>query len=64
MTDTLQVDDVTARGVLPWGLAMEFYKDDETKFAYFERRYREMKSMAMMKQPASEQQILNVYGII
>ena len=64
MTDTLQVDDVTARSVLPWGLAMELYKDDETKFAYFERRYREMKAMAMMKQPASEQQIINVYGAI
>lgn len=62
MTDVLQVDDVTARSVLPWGLAMELYKDDETKFAYFERRYREMKAMSMMKQPASEQQMVNIYA--
>lgn len=64
LDDILQVDDVTARSVLPWGLAMELYKDDETKFAYFERRYREMKDISMMKPPASEGQILNVYGII
>jgi len=64
MTDALQVDDVTARSVLPWGLAMELYKDDEIKFAYFERRYREMKSMSMTKQPVSEIQMLDVYGII
>lgn len=64
MTDTLQVDDVTARSVLPWGLAMNLYTDDDVKFAYFERRYREMKAMSMIKQPASEEQILNVYGAI
>ena len=62
MTDTLQVDDVTARSVLPLALAMELYKDDETKFAYFERRYREMKAMSMTKPPVSEQQIINIYG--
>jgi hypothetical protein len=43
---------------------MEFYKADETKFPYFERRYREMKAMAMIKQPASEEAIINVYGAI
>ena len=64
MTDTLQVDDVTARSVLPWGLATELYKDDETKFAYFQSRYREMKALSMTKQPASEQQIINIYGAI
>jgi hypothetical protein len=64
MTDVLQVDDVTARSVLPWGLAMEFYKDDDVKFAYFQSRYREMKALAMTKQPASEGQILNLYGVI
>lgn len=61
MSDTLQVDDVTARSVLPWGLAMELYKDDDTKFAYFQSRYLQMKASAMPKQPASEQQIINVY---
>lgn len=64
MTDTLQVDDVTARSVLPWGLAVELYKDDDSKFAYFQSRYREMKAMAMIKQPASEEAIVNVYGCI
>ena len=64
MSDVLQVDDVTARSVLPWGLAMELYKNDETKFAYFERRYREMKALSMTKQPASEIQILDVYGVV
>lgn len=64
MTDTLQVDDVTARSVLPWGLAMELYKDDDNKFAYFQSRYREMKSLSMVKPPASEQQQINVYGYI
>jgi hypothetical protein len=64
MDDVLQVDDVTARSVLPWGLATELYKDDETKFAYFQSRYREMKALSMMKQPASEQQIIDVYSIV
>ena len=64
MTDVLQVDDVTARSVLPWALATELYKDDEQKFAYFERRYREMKATSMPKQPASETQILDVYSIL
>lgn len=64
MTDVLEVDDVTARSVLPWGLAMEFYKEDETKFAYFERRYREMKATSITKPLASEQQMLNAYGNI
>jgi hypothetical protein len=64
MTDVLQIDDVTARSVLPWGLAMELYKDDDTKFAYFERRYNEMKALSITRQPASEQQAINVYGAI
>lgn len=64
LTDTLQVDDVTARSVLPWGLAMEFYKDDETKFAYFQSRYMEMKALSAPKQLATEQQIINIYGAI
>lgn len=64
MTDTLQVDDVTARSVLPWGLAMEFYKDDDVKFTYFERRYKEMKANAIIKQPVGESQIVNIYGLI
>jgi hypothetical protein len=64
MTDVLQVDDVTARSVLPWGLAMELYKDDDTKFAYYRDRYQEMKSASMPRQLASEQQIVNMYGPI
>jgi hypothetical protein len=65
LSTVLQVDDVTARSILPWGLGMELYKDaSQTKFAYFERRYREMKALSMLKQPASESAILNVYGII
>jgi len=64
LTDTLQVDDVTARSVLPWGLAQELYKDDETKFNYFRSRYNEMKTQAMIKPPTSEQQIKNYYGNI
>lgn len=64
MNDVLQVDDVTARSVIPWGLATELYKDDEAKFAYFQGRYERMKALSMAKQPASEQQIINIYGAI
>lgn len=64
LADTLQVDDVTARSVLPWGLAAELYKDDEVKFAYFQGRYRETKALSMTKPPASEQQITDVYSFI
>lgn len=61
LTDTLQIDDVTARTVLPYGLAMELYKYDEVKFSYFRDRYRELKGLSMVKQPSSEQQQVNIY---
>jgi hypothetical protein len=64
LTDTMQLDDVTCRSVLPWGLSMELYKTDEVKFKYFQSRYREMKSLSMIKQPVTEQQIINLYGSI
>jgi hypothetical protein len=62
LTDVLQVDDVTARSVLPWGLGMELYKTDETKFAYFRDRYMGMKALSMEKPPVTEQPITDLYG--
>jgi hypothetical protein len=62
LTDTMQLDDVTCRSLLPWGLAMELYKSDEVKFKYFQSRYREMKALSMIKQPATETAILNYYA--
>jgi hypothetical protein len=62
LTDTMQLDDVTCRSLLPWGLAMELYKSDETKFKYFQSRYKEMKALSMIKQPATESAILNYYA--
>ena len=62
LTDVLQVDDVSARSILPWGLAAELYKSDETKYKHFLNRYKEMKALSMLKQPVTESAILDMYG--
>jgi hypothetical protein len=62
LTNNLQVDDVCAMSILPWALAMELYKSDETKFKHFQGRYKEMKALSMLKAPATEVAILDYYS--
>lgn len=63
MTDTLEVDDITARTLLPYALGMELFKDEnEALYNHFYRRYNDLKILGMTKQPAIEEKIINVYG--
>lgn len=64
MTDELQVDDVTARTLLPYGLAAELFKEENPDiYNHFIKRYHELKALAEIKQPASEQAIIDIYGL-
>lgn len=63
MTDTLSVDDVTARTLLPYGLGMELFKgEDEDMYKHFKSRYQELKAFTIVPQPVSEELIADVYG--
>jgi hypothetical protein len=63
--DTLQVDDITARTLLPYGLGMELFKEEnQTVYQHFLNRYRDLKNLSMQKQPASEEKIIDYYAHI
>lgn len=63
LTDTLQIDDVTARTVLPYGLAAHLMIEENTTTAsFFNQRYEELKSLANRKPPAAIEEIQNFYG--
>lgn len=63
ITDILEVDDVTARTLLPYALGMELFKDEnETLYNHFYRRFNDLKVLGLTKQPAIEEKIINVYG--
>lgn len=63
LTDTLQLDDVTARKVLPYGLASNLILSENAEHAsFFNDRFEELKADANKKQPASIEQITNLYG--
>lgn len=63
MGDMVQVDDVTARTTMVYGLGAELFKEENPAiYKHFSVRFKELKALAMVKQPASEQAILNIYG--
>jgi hypothetical protein len=63
MTDTLQVDDVTARTILPYGLGAHLMLSENTDSAsFFQQRYEEMKLNSGRQHPSSIETITNVYG--
>lgn len=63
LTDTMQVDDVTARKVLPYGLAAHLLLNENPSVAaYFNDRYEEMKFIETKRPPAAFEQIEDVYG--
>ena len=58
--DILQIDDRTAATVLPYGLAAHLLMDeDQSKSAFFNARYDELKR----KRPAKMSAIKDVYGV-
>ena len=63
LTDTMQIDDVTARTVLPYGLAAHLMLDENPATAsYFNGRFAEMKADANKKPPSPTEKIENIYG--
>lgn len=63
ITDTLQVDDVTARTVMPYALAAQLMLQENSDIAsFFQQRFEEMKRGEEENQPASWESIENVYG--
>lgn len=63
VNDVLEVDDVTARTLLPYALGMELFKEEnEEIYAHFYKRFNDLKILSMVKQPAVEEKIINVYG--
>lgn len=61
LTDTLHVDDVTARTLLPYALTSELFKtEDETIYQYANARYQQLKQSA--KQAVQFGDIADYYG--
>jgi hypothetical protein len=63
LTDTLQVDDVTAITILPYGLAAHLLlEENDTMAAFYQSRYEELRNISSIKQPTSESQIVDMYN--
>lgn len=61
--DVLELDDVTCRTLLPYGLAAELFKEENKDVSSFcKNRYDELKANSVLRKPASEQVITDVYG--
>lgn len=63
--DTLQLDDVTCRTVLVYGLGAELFKEEGKEnnvYSHFLNRYRELKAFSLIKPPAAEQVITDFYA--
>lgn len=63
LTDTMQLDDVTARTIVPYGLAAHLMLNENPDTAsFFNGRYEELKGAASKKPPSSTEQITSLYG--
>jgi hypothetical protein len=63
ITDQMQVDDVTAKTIVPYGLAAHLLLTENPDSAnYFQQRFEELKRLASQQQTASEEMITNLYG--
>ncbi|MFD0673925.1 hypothetical protein [Cohnella sp. GCM10027633] len=61
--DTMQLDDVTCRTIVPYGLAAHLLLTENSDAAsFFQQRYEELKSDASEMPPATIEAITNVYG--
>ena len=62
ISSAVQVDDNTARTVLPYGLAMELFKEENPDMAaHFKQRYNELKESMFIKRAEMPTKILDVY---
>lgn len=63
LTDVLQVDDVTARTILPYGLAAHLLLQENPDVAsFYNERFEDLKREASKRPPAAFETIENVYG--
>jgi hypothetical protein len=63
MTDAMQLDDVTCRTLLPYGLCADLFKEENSQIATFcLTKYKELKAVATKAKPANEQVMVDVYG--
>lgn len=63
LNQTLTVDDITARTILPYGLAAHLLlTENSASAAFFNQRYEELKFAGTRQQAASAEQIINIYG--
>ena len=62
-TENVQVDDITARSILPYGLASHLLLTENAESAsFFQQRYEELKFSGTRQQAASAEQITDIYG--
>lgn len=63
LNQTLTIDDITARTILPYGLAAHLLLTENSASAsFFNQRYEELKFEGTRQQAASAEQIINIYG--
>lgn len=63
LTDNMQVNDVTARTIMPYGLAAHLLlTENQDSASFFNQRFEELKAVATLQQPASAEMITNLYG--
>jgi hypothetical protein len=63
LSQTLEIDDITATTILPYYLGAHLMLEENSDLAsYFNGRFMELKAMATLPKPVSEQAIINVYG--
>ncbi len=62
-TDTLQLNDITSRTILPYGLAAHLLLSENSQSAsFFQQRFEELKMLGTRQQAVSSEQIFDIYG--
>lgn len=63
MTDTLQLDDIACRTLLPYGLCADLFKEENPQIAQFcLTKYKELKAVSTKAKPANVQVMVDIYG--
>ena len=65
LTQTLQIDDITATTIMPYGLAAQLMvHEDPQKANFFQQRFEELKKAADKPMPAGETTIYDTYNLL
>jgi hypothetical protein len=63
LTENMQLDDVTARTIVPYGLAAHLLlTENQDSASFFNERFEELKKTASKTPPSATEMIQNVYG--